>query len=111
MLKGKLMTKPMTLSGIDFSPKQHIEIRDGQARLTGRNLKVKMVISRLFHGAGASVDEVMEQYNLTRAEVHAVITYYYDYREAIDRYFEQEDKMASESIPSVNDLQKHLKSN
>lgn len=93
---------------VDFAPVQHIEVRDGQARITGRNLKVKMVISRLFHGTGATVEEVMEQYNLTRADVHAVIAYYYDHKEAVDRYFEDEDRMAYENIPSLNDLMNRL---
>lgn len=54
-----------------------------------------MVISRLFHGTGASTEEVMEQYSLTRSEVHAVIAYYYDHKDAIDAHFEMEDQMTS----------------
>jgi uncharacterized protein (DUF433 family) len=96
------------LPKVDFSPINHIEIRDGQARITGRNVKVKMIISRLFHGTGASVDEVMEQYSLSRAEVHAIIAYYYDHKEAVDHYFEEEDRIARENIPPLDDLKKRL---
>jgi uncharacterized protein (DUF433 family) len=85
---------------INYPPVYHIEIRDGQARISGRNLKVKMVISRLIHGTGATIEEVMEQYNLSRAEVHAVLSYYYDHKAEIDRYFEQEERFARENIPS-----------
>lgn len=98
----------MMLQKVNFTPIHHIEIRDGQARIVGRNLKVKMVISRLFHGTGASVEEVMEQYNLTRAEVHAVIAYYYDHKEAIDAYFDEEDRMAEDHIPSLETLKQRL---
>jgi uncharacterized protein (DUF433 family) len=96
------------LPKVDFAPVSHIEIRAGQARIVGRNVKVKMVISRLIHGAGATVDEVMEQYNLSRAEVHAVIAYYYDHKAEIDRYFAEEDRVARAEIPSLHDLEGRL---
>jgi uncharacterized protein (DUF433 family) len=79
------------MNKVDFPVVNHIEIHDGQARIVGRNLKVKMVISRLFHGTGATIEAVMEQYNLTRSEVLACAEYYYDHKDAIDRVFEQED--------------------
>ncbi len=85
---------------VNYPPVNHIEIRDGQARITGRNVKVKMVISRLLYGAATSVEEVMEQYNLSRAEVLACLTYYYDYRSAIDQHFEeQEEAVHKVAIP------------
>lgn len=93
------------LPKVDFAPINHIEIRDGQARVAGRNLKVKMVISRLFHGAGASIEDVMAQYELTRSEVHAIIAYYYDHKAAIDAYFEAEDRL---EIPALDTLKHRL---
>lgn len=96
------------LPKLDLPPVPHIEIRDGQARIVGRSVKVKMVISRLIHGAGATVDEVMEQYSLTRGEVYAVLAYYYDHKEAVDRFFEEEDRVAREKIPSRDTLKQRL---
>src|SRR5690349_2796701 len=98
------------LAKVDFAPVNHIEIRAGQARIAGRNVKVKMVISRLFHGTGATVEETMEQYQLSRAEVHAVIAYYYDHKAEIDGYFEIEDRIAREQIPSLGELEARLRS-
>lgn len=92
------------LPKLDLAPINHIEIRNGQARITGRNVKVKMVISRLIHGEPTTIEEVMEQYNLSRAEVHAVLAYYFDHQEAIDRFFEAEDRFARENIPSIDTL-------
>lgn len=96
---------------INYPPIEHIEIRDGQARLNGRNLKVKMVISRLVYGEGASIDEVLEQYaayNLTRAEVYACLAYYYDHQQAIDQYFvDSEGEVAKIAVNSGERL-KHL---
>lgn len=86
---------------VDFPVVNHVEIRDGQARILGRNVKVKMIISRLFDGTGASVDDVMEQYDLSRAEVVACLEYYYDHKDAIDRVFAAEDvELANMAIPS-----------
>ena len=83
-----------------YPPREHIEIREGQAHIVGRHVKVKMVISRLVHGTGATVEEVMEQYNLSRAEVLACLTYYYDYQEAIERHFEeQENALHTAAVP------------
>lgn len=93
------MSSP-TASQVDFPPINHIEIHDGQAHIAGRNVKVKMVISRLIHGTGAAVDEVMEQYNLSRAEVLACLAYYYDYQEAIEQHFQhQEEAVHQAAIP------------
>lgn len=44
------------LPKMNFPPISYIEIRDEQARIVGRNLKVKMVISRLIHGTGATIE-------------------------------------------------------
>jgi uncharacterized protein (DUF433 family) len=89
---------------LTLPPVSHIDIREGQARLTGRNLKVKMVISRLIHGTGATVDEVMEQYQLSRAEVYAVLSYYYEHQAAIDQFFAEEEAFAQAHIPSMDVL-------
>jgi uncharacterized protein (DUF433 family) len=87
----------------DYAPVQHIEIRDGEAKIIGRNVKVKMVISRLVHGKGATIPEVMEQYRLTQAQVMSVLAYYYDHQAEIDADFEREDAMM-QSVPALSDL-------
>jgi uncharacterized protein (DUF433 family) len=85
---------------VNYPPINHIEIRDGQARITGRNVKVKMVISRLLHGEPTTIEEVMEQYGLSRAEVLACLAYYYDYRDRIEQHFqEQEEAVHQAALP------------
>src|SRR5215203_2774184 len=79
------------MNKVNFPVISHIEIHEGQARVVGRNVKVKMVISRLLHGAGATIEEVMGQYQLSRSEVLACLEYYYDHKDAIDHVFELED--------------------
>ena len=87
----------------NYPPITHIEIRDEEAKIVGRNVKVKMVISRLIHGTGATIAEVMEQYHLTQAQVMAVLAYYYDHQHAIDTDFEREDEMVKH-VPALSDL-------
>jgi uncharacterized protein (DUF433 family) len=55
----------------------HIEILDGQAFIAGRPLKVSMVAG-MYIKAGATVEQIMAQYDLTAAEVHAALAFYYD---------------------------------
>ncbi len=98
------------MNGVDFPVINHIEIRDGQARLAGRNVKVKMIISRLFDGTGATIEQVMEQYNLSQSEVYAILAYYYDHKAEIVRYFEEEDKALHAEAVSAAELKERLKS-
>ena len=94
---------------VNYPPIEHIEIRDGQARISGRNTKVKMVISRLLDGHSATVEEVMEQYDLGRAEVLACLSYYYDYQDAIEKHFEAQEKAAQESAIPLDELLNQLR--
>jgi uncharacterized protein (DUF433 family) len=94
---------------VDFPPIEHIEIRNGQARISGRQTKVKMVISRLLNGTGATVNEVMEQYNLSRAEVLACLSYYYDYQEAIESHFTAQEQAAREAAIPLDEVVTQLR--
>ena len=62
---------------------QHIEIRDGRGYINRRNLKAEMV-ARMYIGTDYSIEDVMGHYNLSAAEVHAALAYYYDNRAALD---------------------------
>lgn len=61
----------------------HIEIRDKEAVIRGRNLKAKMV-AWMHLWDKKSIEEVMEHYGLTAAEVHAALVFYHDNREKLD---------------------------
>jgi uncharacterized protein (DUF433 family) len=69
----------------------HIEIKDGRAVIAGRNLKADMVGAAVVKW-GATIEEAMEQYELSRAEVHAALAYYYDNEEAIEQAFREADE-------------------
>jgi len=71
----------------------HIEIVDGKAILSRRQLKAEIVAAMVVK-AGATIEETMEEYELTRAEVHAALTYYYDNEEAIEESFRSAENYA-----------------
>lgn len=68
--------------------KAHIEFRDGHARIAGRTLKAEYV-ARMHVAGKESIEAVMAHYQLTRAEVHAALAYYYDNRALLDAAYEQ----------------------
>jgi uncharacterized protein (DUF433 family) len=78
----------------------HIEIVDGRAVIAGTHIKADLV-ANLYVNGGASIEEVMDQYNLSQAQVHSALAYYYDNREAIERGFEEAEALARQiAIPS-----------
>lgn len=95
---------------MDAIPIQHIEINNGQAVIKGRRLKAKLVAS-LHIKAGASVEEVMQQYELSRAEVHAALAYYYDNQEAIEQSFQDAEQYVHEVGVSMETLKARLRAN
>lgn len=62
----------------------HIQIDDGVAYLKGhRHLKAEMV-ARMHTDEACSIQDVVEHYHLTAAEVHACLAYYYDNQAILD---------------------------
>lgn len=66
---------------------QHIEITPGIAggkpRIAGHRITVANIV--IWHERqGKSVDEIAAEYDLTLADVHAALAYYFDHREEID---------------------------
>lgn len=63
-----------------------------------------MVISRLLHGSGATIEEVMEQYNLTRSEVLSCLAYYFDYQDAIERHFQDQEEALHRAATPLDEM-------
>ena len=67
----------------------HIVMKDGQARIEGKeHLKAEMV-ARMVVDGDYSIEDVAAHYGLTPAEVHAAIAYYYDNRAELDAAHER----------------------
>jgi len=68
----------------------------GKARIEGTRVRVQSVV--LLHEEGASDDRIREQYpDLTPAQIHAALAYYYDNREEVDAQFEEDDRFFAEA--------------
>ncbi|MBZ0170569.1 hypothetical protein MELA_00042 [Candidatus Methylomirabilis lanthanidiphila] len=78
----------MTIKTLD----QHIEVTPGIAggkpRIAGHRITVHSIV--IWHERiGKSVDEIAAEYDLTLADIHAALAYYYDHRSEIDRDIEE----------------------
>ena len=58
-------------------------VRGGNTRIVGRRITVSDVASWYLDQA-RSIDEIVRDYDLTHAQVHAALAYYYDHRAEID---------------------------
>lgn len=70
--------------------------RVGKPRIVGRRITVSDV-AIWFLQMGLSVDEIVKDYDLSHAQVHAALAYYYDHRAEIDAR-EATDLAAAEAL-------------
>ncbi len=92
------------------TPVNHIEIVDGKAMITGRQVKVKMVAG-MYLKAGATIEAIMEQYSLTAAEVHSALAYYYDHQVIFDEEDRQIQPMLEEAQAHSEDQLARMREN
>ncbi len=56
---------------------------EGRPRIAGHRITVKNIV--IWHEwMGWSVDEIAAEYDLTQADVHAALAYYYDHKAEMD---------------------------
>ena len=72
---------------------EHIEVTPGIAggkpRIAGHRISVQDVV--IWHERmGRSPDEIAGEYDVTLADVHAALAYYFDHRAEIDRAIEED---------------------
>jgi uncharacterized protein (DUF433 family) len=84
----------------------HIEITPGvsggKPRISGHRITVKDIVI-WYDRMGKSADEIASEYNLNLSDIHAALTYYFDHREEINRYIEEDRNFAEtlrKTIPS-----------
>lgn len=75
---------------------RHIEITPdlagGEPRIAGHRIKVREIVA-WHERQGKSIDEICAEYELSLADVHAALAYYFDHRESIDRDIENSDAL------------------
>jgi uncharacterized protein (DUF433 family) len=84
---------------IELTIVQHITVtpglRGGKPHIVGRRITVSDVA--FFHlKQGMYVAEIAAEYNLSLAEAHAALAYYFDHREEIDRRTAEDEAYAEE---------------
>jgi uncharacterized protein (DUF433 family) len=81
------------------APVNYIEIRDGIPVIAPRGHKVAFIAAEYVHG-GMSIEWIAENYDLTPAQIHAALSYYYDHTEELDRYAQENDaQIEQEGVP------------
>jgi uncharacterized protein (DUF433 family) len=80
----------MTVKTMD----QHIEISPGVAggkpHIAGRRITVQNIV--LWHERlGMNADEIASEHDLTLADIHAALAYYFDHRPELDRAIEESE--------------------
>ena len=92
---------------------RHIErtagIAGGKPRIAGRRITIQN-IAIWYQRRGKSVDEICAEHDVSLAEVHTALAYYFDHRDEIDRSIEDDDAFVEalrQSTPSV--LQRKLR--
>jgi uncharacterized protein (DUF433 family) len=72
----------------------HIEqtpgVRGGRPRIAGRRITVDDV-AIMHRRLGQSVEEIVAKYDLSFADVHAALAYYYDHQAEIDQRIADDD--------------------
>lgn len=90
---------------------QHIVItagtRNGKPRIIGRRITVADVAAWYLQQR-RSVDEIVQEFGLTHAQVHAALAYYYDHRTEIDQR-EAEDLAAADALKQQYPSKLHAK--
>ena len=91
----------------------HIEITPGvlggKPRIAGHRISVAQI--KVWHlDQGLSVDQIAADYDLTHADVHAALTYYFDHRKEIEQRT-SEDELAVEEYRKTHEslLERKLK--
>ena len=88
-------------------PIEHIEIVQGvrgdTPRIVGTGIKVRFV-AELFLQHQWTVEEIAEEFDLTPAQIHAALSYYYDHKDEIDLSPSENERKISSIIEQMESL-------
>jgi uncharacterized protein (DUF433 family) len=70
----------------------------GRPRIAGHRIRVQDIVLA-YEGTGGSwsVERIAEEYEISPAQIHAALSYYYDHREEIERALREEDALVAET--------------
>ena len=79
------------------------EIADGKPRIAGRDITVEDIVFWR-QGMGKSEAEIAAENNLTLADVHAALVYYFDHQTEMDKLLEDRSPSAETPVPARRNL-------
>lgn len=93
----------MSVQSLDRHIEADPDIAGGRPRIAGHRITVQDIA--IWHERmGRSVDEIASEHELSLAELHAALAYYFDHREDIDRRIAEDEAFISalrSSTPSA----------
>ena len=78
----------------------------GKPCIAGTRIRVQDVA--VWHGGGMSVEEMVEQFDLTPAQIYAALSYYYDHREEIERNIREGDELIEKVGTPLSELRAEI---
>ena len=91
---------------MQIAPINYIEIRDNRARIAGTGIKVANIAIMVVK-LNTSIDWIVENYDLTPAQIHAALSYYYDHQEEIEQQVQDGEELARQyGTPSSEILER-----
>ena len=66
------------------------EMHSGQPTIRGTGITVRNIVESV--RVGYTVEELLEAYPLTRAQVHDALSYYYDHKDEIEKIIKQNEE-------------------
>jgi uncharacterized protein (DUF433 family) len=90
----------------------HIEIVEGamgpKPVIAGRNIIVHSIVA--MHVMNHTpIEWIAENYDLSLAQIHAALAYYYDHQEQIDREIEEGDRLTVEHGTPADELLERMR--
>jgi len=87
---------------------EHIALREnGTPYIAGKGVKVAY-IANLFTQQNWSVESIADEHDLTVADVHAALAYYYDHKNEIDSVLKEGDDLAKQIGTSIEDMRRRI---
>jgi uncharacterized protein (DUF433 family) len=87
---------------------EHIALREnGAPYVAGKGIKVAY-IANLFTRHNWSIESIADEHDITVADVHAALAYYYDHKTEIDAAIKAGDELARQTGTSMDDLRQRI---
>lgn len=82
------------------------DVLGGKPRLDGRRIPVHLIVYRSVY-QGWSMEQIEQAHDVSRAEIHAALSYYYMNRDEIDQII-REEEADEPDVPRIQDLDRVL---